>query len=298
MRIAVDEDWLREPFLAELPQEVRDCSGREDELEETLATFLQEGREAWPGIDIPPEAFARHLADAATRASADNPIDVLSRLRGSDLYLACACVLGDAAAIASFEEEIIPQILPAIRSQGASDPAVDETCQQLREYLFVARGEGRAGIANYAGLGQLRSWVRSIAVRTAMKILGKSSRAAGDEALASLPDGGQDLELEFLKKEYGQQFREALQSQLTELSERERNLLKQHYLDGLSIDQLGKLYKVHRATAARWISAARVALFDGTRTRLMEGLQIDPSEFESVVRLVRSQLDLSLHRFL
>jgi RNA polymerase sigma-70 factor (ECF subfamily) len=299
MPTAGDERWLGELFLAELLQEDRDRSSSDSRLEEILASFLEQGTEAWPTIEIAPEKFVRHLAHAAMAANADNPLEVLPKLRSSDLYLACACALGQDVAIASFEEEIFPKIIPAVRSLGASDSVVDETCQQLREFLFVAGGEGRpAGIANYAGLGQLRSWVRSIAVRTAMKLLGKSAKVAGDEALASIPDDGQDVEIELLKREYGQQFREALQAQLAELTERQRNLLKQHYLDGLSIDQVGKLYKVHRATAARWISAAREALFDGTRARLIENLQLDPCEFESVVRLVRSQLDLSLHRFL
>lgn len=294
---AVDERWLGELFLAELLQE--DRSSPDSQLEEILAGFLEQGTEAWPAIEIAPEKFVRHLAHAAHAANAENPLEVLPKLRSSDLYLACACALGQDVAIARFEEEIFPKIIPAIRSLGASDSIVDETCQQLREFLFVARGQGRqAGIANYAGLGQLRSWVRSIAVRTAMKLLGKSSKVAGDEALAGIPDDGQDVELELLKREYGQQFREALRAQLAELTERQRNILKQHYLDGLSIDQVGKLYKVHRATAARWISTAREALFDGTRARLIEDLQLDPSEFDSVVRLVRSQLDLSLHRFL
>ncbi len=297
MPTAVDEHWLRETFLAELPQELRD-NVHADSLEDSLAELLTLGEEVWPAFRIDPEKFVRHLARASAFANSDNPFEALPRLRADDLYLACACALGNDIAIASFEDEVFPQILPAVRSLGASDAAVDEVCQQLREFLFVAKAEGSPGIGNYAGLSQLRSWVRSIAVRTAMKHLGKGAKVpAGDEALASLPDG-QDPELELLKREYGQQFREALQAQLSELTERERNLLKQHYLDGLSIDQLGKLYKVHRATAARWISAARIALFDGTREKLIDQLQLDPREFESVVRLVRSQLDISLHRFL
>jgi RNA polymerase sigma-70 factor, ECF subfamily len=70
--------------------------------------------------------------------------------------------------------------------------------------------------------------------------------------------------------------------------------LRQHALDGLSIDRLAALHKVHRATAARWVEAARTAALEHTRLALGRRLRVGPDELESVMRLVRSQLDITL----
>jgi RNA polymerase sigma-70 factor (ECF subfamily) len=71
-----------------------------------------------------------------------------------------------------------------------------------------------------------------------------------------------------------------------------------HSLDGLNLDQIGAVHRVHRATVARWIAAARESLLERTRKGLEEKLQLQGSEFESLMGLVRSQLDLSIHSFL
>ena len=77
---------------------------------------------------------------------------------------------------------------------------------------------------------------------------------------------------------------------------RERTLLKQQIVDGLGIDELGALYEVHRATAARWVAAAREKLLLRTRRAFMVRVRISSDECESIMRMVRSQLDVSLHR--
>ncbi len=74
-------------------------------------------------------------------------------------------------------------------------------------------------------------------------------------------------------------------------------MLNLHFVDGLSIDEVGTVYHVHRATAARWISAARAALLKEIRLRLAAALRASESELDSVMRGVRSQLDVSLCNF-
>ncbi|MFY0535383.1 hypothetical protein [Nannocystis pusilla] len=52
---------------------------------------------------------------------------------------------------------------------------------------------------------------------------------------------------------------------MAELDEQARNLLRQHLLDGLSIDQIAGLQRVHRATAARRLVRVREDLAQRTR---------------------------------
>ena len=67
---------------------------------------------------------------------------------------------------------------------------------------------------------------------------------------------------------------------LERLSPRERNVLRMHYGHALSIDAIGRVYGVHRATVARWLSTARESL----RT----GVADEPSH--ALARLSRSEL--------
>jgi len=256
--------------------------GQEPERDALIAA----GRAAWPGVDVDEDAFARYLA-------ARDPVDPQ---HAADLYLACACAGGDQAAIAAFLREMVPHIEAAVLGLGADPAQADEVRSQLVDALLV--GE-RPGVVTYAGRGQLRSWVRSIAVRTGMRHLGRTRAAqGGDDALATLAADADDPEIEHLKARYGVAFRAAFAEALAALTARQRNLLRQHYLDELTVDQLGALYRVHRATAARWVAAAREALFDDTRRRMIEALGLAPTDYDSILRLLHSQLDLSIQRHL
>jgi RNA polymerase sigma-70 factor (ECF subfamily) len=55
---------------------------------------------------------------------------------------------------------------------------------------------------------------------------------------------------------------------------------------------------MHRATAARWVDAARAAVLGGTQRELIRHLRLSRSELASVIRVIQSQRDLSLPRVL
>ncbi|MDQ3367331.1 MAG: hypothetical protein M3680_18055 [Myxococcota bacterium] len=69
-------------------------------------------------------------------------------------------------------------------------------------------------------------------------------------------------------------------------------------LDGLGIDQLARQHAVHRATAARRIEAAREDVLGGTQRALVRSLRLSCGQLASVIRLIRSGLDVSLPRVL
>lgn len=91
-------------------------------------------------------------------------------------------------------------------------------------------------------------------------------------------------------------FETAIERALTRLSVRDRTLLRLHLAERLSIDALGAMYSVSRATAARWLAAARGALAQGVRDDLRARLHIPDSELDSLIAVVRSQLDVSVLR--
>jgi RNA polymerase sigma-70 factor, ECF subfamily len=58
------------------------------------------------------------------------------------------------------------------------------------------------------------------------------------------------------------------------------------------------LYGVHRATAARWVNAAREELGEAIRAQIAQRLTISVGQVDSIVRLVQSRIDVSLERLL
>jgi RNA polymerase sigma-70 factor (ECF subfamily) len=60
------------------------------------------------------------------------------------------------------------------------------------------------------------------------------------------------------------------------------------------VDHLGAFYKIHRSSAARWLSRARDHLLEETRSLLLRRLKMTDSELESLMRAVTSRLDLSM----
>jgi RNA polymerase sigma-70 factor (ECF subfamily) len=156
-------------------------------------------------------------------------------------------------------------------------------------------------ISEYSGRGDLRRWVRTVALRTCLNLLrkGKAEVLVGDEqVLANMAQSGDDPELAYMKQRYRGEFKQAFLTALAALSARDQSLLRYHHADGLNIDEIGAIYRVHRVTAYRWLEKAREALVDGIQKTLRERLRLDQSEFDSILRLIRSQLHLSLVRHL
>src|SRR5262249_35211885 len=131
--------------------------------------------------------------------------------------------------------------------------------QVLREKLYVARPGERPKLAEYAGQGKLASWLRITAVRVFLDLGKRKDRAreppAADGELA-MPDP-RDLSLEVIKAEYRAAVGQAMRDAAAQLAPADRHLLHQHFVAGLSIDQLGAALGIHRATAARRVTRAR-----------------------------------------
>src|SRR5262249_39658610 len=92
--------------------------------------------------------------------------------------------------------------------------------------------------------------------------------------------------------------KDAFKEAFAALSAAQRNLLRLYYLDGLTIDEIAAIKRIHRATVARRIAHCREQVATHTHQALVERLGISSSQVDSLMRLVRSHLDLSLDRWL
>jgi RNA polymerase sigma-70 factor (ECF subfamily) len=138
--------------------------------------------------------------------------------------------------------------------------------------------------------------LRVSAVRLALKARRSQQKFVSEDELFERQSPQLSPELSYLKETYREAFRTAFQGALDSLPSRDQLLLRQSTLDGLSIDELAGLYRVHRATAARWVAAARETLVTRTRRRFFETVALPPDEGDSVMNLVQSRLDETIRR--
>lgn len=267
-----------------------------DTLETALAAVVARAVAAWPDLAIDPERFVRFVAERI-----EPPIEAaLEALHADDLMLVCGCVDRIPAAYAAFDQACVPVIDRAVKTSGATPAEAADLRQVVRQRLLVPSatetGEAEPRIGTYTGRGGLQAWIRVVATREAARLLPRERREVGadDDELAGLVARDDDPEIGYLKRLYRSEFKLAFTTAIDALPDRDRLLLRQHTLDGLSIDELAAFYRVHRATTARWIETARQTVLDGTRHDLIQRLRLSHSELDSIMRLIGSQLDVSL----
>jgi RNA polymerase sigma-70 factor, ECF subfamily len=191
-----------------------------------------------------------------------------------------------------FECEGLQVAQAAIRRIGADDEFVRDALQELWTKVLV--GEN-ARVRSYSGRGPLLAWLRVAATRVALDRRRAHKRGAArevalSESLAATPFSA---EAQVLKARYGIPFGEALRAALASLSQQERNVLRMH-VGQCSIDEIGRAYNVHRATAARWIERARERIYERVRELLRAAHPLTDSEFRSLAGLMGAELELSL----
>ena len=299
----VTAESLVPPFLAAVPGAVREPLAAIADLDRRLWSIVAEGRAAWPDLAVAARDVVEFVARHVTPDLADAALD---GLRPADLYLACACARGVPGALAAFDREYMREVDIALARMRVGPPRLADVKQLVRQRLFVGGGTVGAPtsagkIIEYGGRGDLRRWVRSVAVRTCLNEMRKGKREVlvdDDHLIAQHAIAADDPEVEYMKRTYAGEFKAAFADALVHLGAREQTLLRYHHVDGLNIDEIGAIYRVHRVTAFRWIEKAKDQLVKATLDTLKQRLKLPPSELDSVLRMIRSQIHLSLVRHL
>jgi RNA polymerase sigma-70 factor (ECF subfamily) len=261
-----------------------------------VADIIERGRTHNPQITVATDALVplvRHRLEGEERPD---------QLDADELFLACACALGDAAAIAAFERRYFPVVTAALSRLSLGRDEISEVEQILRMRLFVAHPDHGPvpRIVGYAGNGRLGGLLRVAAVRAGLNLLrdrGRLDPDGGDD-LEDVPIARDNPELAKLKEQQRHAFKAAFEAAVATLSPRERSILDLTIIKRMSIDKLGALYGVHRATAARWATAARDNLTREVHKLLAERLGVRAADLDNLLPLVESQIELSLERML
>lgn len=284
-------------LIAQLAGEVRSRLDGLADAAALIAELLAFAREKRPTLVVDAEVFLPYLAE---RVPTQGPLErALRSWRTDELLLCCACLEADEQALEIFHREHVPSIRNTLRQLRLNAALCDELQQQLVQELLLP-GEGRAALlSNYAGLGSLAGWLRVVTSRRARRALGREKKLIpiSDEAIAEQIAVGEGDELAGAKAEYRAAFKRAFKAALLALPPREQNVLRQRYADGLSLEQIGAVYRVHLSTVHRWLERIRAALLEETRLGLARELKISEEECESILRLIQSDLDMTLRTF-
>jgi RNA polymerase sigma-70 factor, ECF subfamily len=262
--------------------------------EQPLADAWAAGQAAWPELDVARDRFAAAVARSVREA--DDVAAAIGEIAAADLYLAQACAAGSRAALDAFATTCDTAVIAALRQMRLPPDQIDELMQEVRTKLFVGDG---ARIATYSGRAALKSWVRTIATRAAVdRLRKKEPERAPDEVLEALPDAVDSPELAHFRETYRAPLKEAFEAALATLDIRERNVMRHHFVDNLTFDEIGALYGVHKSSVFRWIESARATLSKRMRAEFQQRVRTASSDLDSILRLLQSHIDLSLSRVL
>lgn len=270
-------------------------------LEGALQQLFDSGHARWPQFQISPEEFVLFLAKQLP--SERTTVAVLSSLRAGDLYLVCALGLGQRDALLMFETEYMPEVRRTLLRLETPESVIADVIQALYSRLLERQNapQGMPTLRRgYAGSGDLKRWLCTCAVHLAGRLQKRERKEVPLEqsSAAILSEPGKSPELALLTGELKELFEKSFREAVVALTSRERNLLRYHFLSGLSIDQIGTIYHIHRATAARWVLQARERLAEQTRKRFLLAAPTHAKSFAEILELVRSQLDLNLANLL
>lgn len=262
-------------------------------LEQRLGQLWEDGRAAWPDVELAAEILVRQVA--GQRPEAGDVAAFLDTLDAGDVYLACACAQGNKAALHAFDRVILGNVPAFVARIDASPAFADEVRQILRTRLLLATDGARPRIAEYAGSGPLRSWVRVAAVRTALNLRRNQDDRPHDSIdVDTVGQLAQQPEVEVLRAQHQREFQAALRESFTHLAPEDRNILRMHFAGGLTGDRIAELLQVNRSTIVRKLARIRMEMMQETRRLLRDRLRLPAAELDSFIRIMRSGLNLSL----
>jgi RNA polymerase sigma-70 factor, ECF subfamily len=294
--VTIDSAPLAAAFLAQRPPDSE--AGSMEDLEAALERALEAGRTAWPEVQIGGDDFAAYLGERTDPGEA--PVAALSSLHLTDLYLACACASGEPRAIAALEDKYLIWVGPQVASLDASKTFADEMRQTLRIRLLMgkhdARGPTEPKIIQYRGKAKLASWLAVIATRTAIDLTKKEARLTElDEVLEVA--SAESPELELLRGRYLGNFQTAVKDAVVEamsvLTPEERNLLRWHLVEKLSLRKIAALRGSNVSAMSREYARIRASIRECIVEKLRAQTGLPRKELDSLMTVLISRITLT-----
>jgi len=260
-------------------------------LESALTQLYATGSAAHPDIELDATRFGNYVADCNTPLGGDN-----RTLPAGDLFLACAVLSGNQTAIRKLRQISLSPIRSYLRRIELATGSMDDIVQELWSLLLQGGADRIPKLARYSGTGSLRSFIGVTARRLAlMRCRHEEVVARAGVRLATEVNAlADDVELAFIKAEYRDGFRRAIEDALGGLDQRLRMVLRMRIVDNLTVEGIARAYVVSQSSVSRWLEKAREQVMSDTRRLLCERLLLSGAEFDSLWRLMASQLEISV----
>jgi RNA polymerase sigma-70 factor, ECF subfamily len=248
-----------------------------------------------PELKVNPEHVVREVASRLIASSEAQEAPDLSALRFEDLYLIAACGDGHPRAHALLEQKV-RAVADLVLRRKLQDDELEDTVQAALAMLLL----NPAKLASYSGEAPLDSWLRVVVVRVALTLQRRTPRAeALEERLAqAAPQERVDPDLALLRDQYRGALAQALTGALSELDQRTRSVMRLHLVDGVQLEDIARMYSVHRSSVSRWLALGREHLQQQTRRLLQERLRLGPVSLVSLIHLMRADDELHLRSML
>src|SRR5262249_26372638 len=158
---------------------------------------------------------------------------------------------------AAFDRQVLSGIDVTVSRVEADSDFLDEVRQRLRERLLVGAD---ARIREYRGVGPLPAWTRVAAMRTALNSRREMQRRRERQRNAELraqPSPERDPELNLIYAHYSARVENAFRAAFALLPSPHRELLRLHYVEGLTHELIAQNLGIERSILSRRIGAAR-----------------------------------------
>jgi RNA polymerase sigma-70 factor (ECF subfamily) len=233
-----------------------------------------------------------HAATLHVRARVGDRSPTPSQLR--ELCLAQACEAGDSDALDTLLG-LVREVATRIRWPAVE---VGDRCARIWTHLLDVDAGGRTRLMSFDGRGPLGAWLRVVATRLAQRDRFGAEREPepmGEDHLAAIwASAAAGTEHDLIKDMYVDGVRDAFRRATASLDETARSLLSLHYARGVSLEKLTRVYGVHRVTLSRRLAAAHREILERVVAELTRDAAMTEGECRSLLRTLRSRLELSL----
>ena len=243
--------------------------------------------EALPGVKGNRADFAAVLAKQADEGVSD-----------ADLLLAWATLKKDPVATRELDRRLVQAVRMTV---GRFDTLnADDVEQLVRQRVLVGDGVSGPKLLKYRGKGALKAWLKAVATTLAIdeSRKGQPDKHGDDDVLANTASGETGAESKLLHQQQKHHFNAAFRQALTQLTPQDRTVLRMRFVDGLTAEEIGKAFNVHRTTATRWLEKVQKDVMEATHALLAANAGLATSEIRSILRAVQPSLSDRISRLL
>lgn len=206
-----------------------------------------------------------------------------------DLVLAWAGAGQDPDALVELENGVIAATTQQLLDRRFDADVVADSVQTARIAMLVGDPEHDPprgpSLFQYRGRGPLSAFVRTACTRRVLNATRSAHRTMTRALQVIVTTPQPDIELEYMRAQYGPKLGVALETAWSRLEPHDRFVLGLALESNITPRELARVCGVHRATASRRLASARAVLLALARNTLRAELAIGNSTLDSILRL-------------